>query len=69
MSLKKYQTKQIKRYQSGKILFMGLNSKKIWLILSTPNITALKKQLLKNNVVNKQIYLINNYKKNFLKLK
>jgi len=29
MSLKKYQTKQIKRYQSGKILFMGLNSKKI----------------------------------------
>jgi hypothetical protein len=69
MSLKKYQTKQIKRYQSGKILFMGLNSKKIWLILSTPNITALKKQLLKNNVVNKQIYLINNYKKKFFETK
>lgn len=65
MQLKKYQTKQIKNYKSNKIIFDGLSSKKIWLILSTPNITALKKQLIKIKTLNK--YLINSHIKKLFK--
>jgi len=67
MQLKKYQTKQIKNYQSNKIIFDGLSSKKIWLILSTPNITALKKQLIKIKTLKKYKYLINSHIKKLFK--
>jgi len=69
MYLKKYQIKQIKRYSANKILFNGLNSKKIWLILSTQNVNTLKKQLAKIKTVINYKYLLNSQLNDFLRLK
>ena len=69
MYLKKYQIKQIKRYRANKTLLSGLNSKRIWLILSIQNLTTFRKQLTKIKNFTKYKYLINSQLNDFLKIK